>query len=449
MTVFKHPRGTTWRYDFRVTFPGETRSRRFTGNTGQLTKDAADRFEAKEKERVRLEWAGLAPMDRKRSVSLHAFAERHYQHVVARGRLKRPETLKQMLRLCLQFFGRRPAQMINPAEVPKKWRHQIEGQRARADAAPYHDLKLIDPVLEPEWIVKFEQWMTELGLSGARKNHYRSAMSGIYRTAMLPQFRKVCGITANPFLNLERDRVRSRYTVLTADQLLAWLKAAAPHIRVAMALAVYAPELRRGAILGLKWGVNIDANFTKITTSHKTERWTGRPQAIPISPDLASILRGVRQAQRGAKYVVSMRDRTGKWVGVKRIETGVRNAARRANDELPPEARMTYGMKAEGVTFHSIRHTMATWFAEWGLQPELRQLLMGHLSYLTTQKYTHMAAVAKREPLARIGAEVKLVDIVLEPVQDQTIKPRKSSKDLKGKKEGDQSRTVSPNYSTH
>lgn len=436
VTTFKHTRGKTWRFDFRWTPPGETRSRRYTGTTGQLTKEAADRFEAKEKERVRLEWAGLAPMDRSRSMHLQVFAAHHLKHVVERGRLKRPEVLKQTLRLCMQFFGRRPEALADPAAAPSQWRQRVASARARADRAPYHDLKLIDPVLEPEWIVKFERWMTDLGLSGARKNHYRSAMSGIYRTAMLPQFRKACGITMNPFLNLERDRVRARHAVLSPVQLLAWLTAAAPHVRVAMALAVYAPELRRGAILGLKWGEHIDAAITKITTAHKTDRWTGRPQVIPISSDLAAILRGVRAAQPGAKYVVAVRDRTGKWTGVTRIETAMRNATRRANEltdaagqpVLAEDQRLTYGVRGDGVTFHSIRHTMATWLAEWGLTPAVRQLLMGHLSYATTEKYTHLAATAKRDPLARIMSEVNLVSVVLDGVQKEAAKARKKPK---------------------
>jgi hypothetical protein len=52
MTTFKHPRGKTYRYDFRWTPPGPTTSIRYQGLTGQLTKEDADRVESQIKIRV-------------------------------------------------------------------------------------------------------------------------------------------------------------------------------------------------------------------------------------------------------------------------------------------------------------------------------------------------------------------------------------------------------------
>lgn len=416
MTVFKHPRGTTWRYDFRWTPPGATKAKRYIGNTGQITKDAAERVELQVKDRIRQEAYGVALPDRAHSPSIHKFAEVHLQRVARRGRLTRIDELKQTLRLCLQFWGRRPARLPNAAAAPPQWQHMIEAAHARADAAPYHDLKLIDPILEPAWIERFEEWLTARGLSGARKNHYRSAMSGIYRTALLPAHRKVSGVTMNPFLNLERDRVRSRDTVLTVEQLRAWMTAAAPHVQLAMAIAVYAPEMRLGAILGLKWKEHLDRGLTRIVTGHKSERWTGAPQAIPISESLREILVGVRARQVGAVHVVSMRLPDGTYARVKRIDTALRLAMARANKTLPEADRLTYGADA-GATFHTIRHTVATLLAEWGEPEKLRQLLMGHSSLDTTQKYTHLAARAKVEPLNRLATKIPLGDVVQERVQ--------------------------------
>lgn len=410
MTTFKHPRGKTFRYDFRWTPPGATSPTRYTGTTGQLTKDAADRVEAQIKDRIRQEAYGIAPPGE--TPSIHSFASVHFARVVKKGRVKRPAELKQTLRLCLQFWGRRPAKLPDPESAPKQWRTQIEAAKKRAEDAPYHDLRLRDPILEPAWIEKFEEWMTARGLSGPRKNHYRSAMSGIYRTALLPAFRKVSGVSMNPFLNLERDRVPSRDTVLTLEQLRAWIAAAPPHVRLAMAIAVYAPELRLGAILGLKWKVHIDRELTRITTEHKTDGWTGRPQTIPISDDLRAILKAERATHVGASHVVTLPTTDGGYVPLKRIDTALRSALKHANKALPPDQRMTYGVRKGGATFHTIRHTMATLLAEWGWSHDLRKLLMGHLSDRTTAGYTHMAARAKVEPLNRIASAVSLLDVV-------------------------------------
>lgn len=422
MTTYKHPRGKSYYYDFRWTKPGDSKPTRYQGVTGQLTKEAADRVEAQIKDRVRQEAYGVAPPSE--SPHIHKFASVHYQRIVKKDRLKRPESLKQTLRLCLQFWGQRPDRLPDAKNAPPQWAHVIEAQKSRADKAPYHDLRLRDPITDPTWIEKFEDWMTSLGLSGARKNHYRSAMSGIYRTALLPAFRKVSGVTMNPFLNLERDRVRSRDTVLTLDQLRAWIAAAPPHTRLAMAVAVYAPELRLGAILGLKWRVHLDREFTRITTGHKTERWTGKPQTIPISEELRAVLKSIRAKQVGAAHVVSLPTSDGGYVPVKRMETALKNAVKQANKTLPADQRMTYGMHDGGVTFHTIRHTMATLLAEWGWSHDLRKLLMGHLSDRTTAGYTHMAAKSKQEPLQQIASTVALRGVVQEDVPNESARPR-------------------------
>ena len=409
MTVFKQPRGISWRYDFRYTKPGAKKATRFIGNTGQLTKDAAERVEAQIKDRVRQEAYGVALPDREHSPSIHRFAQVHLARILRGGKLKRFDALKQTLRLCLQFWGHRPARLPDVETTPAQWQHMVKAAHDRADAAPYHDLKLIDPILDPAWIERFEDWMASRGLSGARKNHYRSAMSGIYRTALLPAHRKISGVSMNPFLHLERDRVRSRDVVLTIEQLRAWMAAAAPHVRLAMALAVYAPELRLGAILGLTWKTNLDRGLTRIVTGHKTERFTGAPQAIPISATLRDVLTAVRAKQVGAVHVVSVPTHDGRYARVKRIDTALRAALTRANDTLPAEDRLTWGADA-GVTFHTIRHTMATLLAEWGEPEALRQTLMGHRSPAMTAKYTHLAAGAKVGPLDRLATKIGRLD---------------------------------------
>lgn len=90
-----------------------------------------------------------------------------------------------------------------------------------------------------------------------------------------------------------------------------------------------------------------------------------------------------------------------------------------ADASLPPDQRFIYGVRQGGVTFHSVRHTMATWLAEWGDESErMRQFLMGHLTSTMTARYTHMAGHAKAAPLARLAAKIDLRDTVQGPVQE-------------------------------
>lgn len=413
MTTFRHPRGKTFRYDFWWD------GRRHTGTTGQLSKQDADIVEGKIMERVRQDAHGIAPFDRTQTPSFSSWAFEHLKYVRKKGRVRRLDVVQDTLRLVLQFFGKRPATLPDPTKAKPQWRKSVAAARARAESAPYHDLRLADPITHPDWIERFEDWMTSLTLSGPRKNHYRSAMSMMYRTALLPAFRAKTKVSVNPFRDIERDVVPERDAVLTVEQLRAWIAAAAPHARLAMAIAVYAPELRLESILDLQWKVHLNPELTRIVVKrHKTAAATQRPQIIPVSPELHEILTWARKTHPRRKYVVAYFGER-----VHRLETTLSAAATRASATLPKAHRFHYGVK-RGVTFHSIRHSMATMLAEWGEGDAVRQLVMGHLSPATTKKYTHLAALAKTAPLERLGSKVQLVDAVQGKVQDHAAKTR-------------------------
>lgn len=398
MTVYKQKRGKTFQFDFHW------RGRRYTGTTGQLTKDAAKRVEQKERERVREEAYGIAPFDRMRTPSFHSWADRHVDHVQRRGRVSRVDQIIENLRVLLLFFGRKPQRSIDLATIPHRWRAQTARRLA---AAPYHDLRLADPILDPAWIERFEDWMTSEGLSGPRKNQLRSAASGLYRTALLPAYRKHTNVQTNPFLHIERDDVESRERVLSQAQLWAWVAAAAPHARVAMAIAAYAPKLRAGVILGLRWKEHFDPDLRRIVVQrHKARRKKRRPQVVLVPDDLRSILRAWRQTHPRSEYVITFRGEP-----VASLKTGLRAAIARANKTLPETEQMTYGVKA-GVTFHTIRHTMATMLAEMGVPEKLREAVMDQTQD-TIQGYTHMAPAHEKKPLAQLARRLKLVDAVV------------------------------------
>jgi hypothetical protein len=177
VTTFKHPRGKTWRYDFHW------RGVRHTGTTDQLTKDDADLVEGDIKKRLRQNAWGIAPFDR---LSTPAFTEFAGHYLAAqKRRVTRPDLVERTLRLVLGFFGARP--VAKPV-----------------DGAPYHDLRMADPILDPDWLERFDQWMESRGVSGSTKNSYHSALGGMYKLAMRPTWRKKTSITSNPVAGVER-----------------------------------------------------------------------------------------------------------------------------------------------------------------------------------------------------------------------------------------------------
>ncbi len=378
MTVYKPKGGKTWRYDFRW------RGRRYQGSTDQLTKEDAQLAESAVKKRLRQQAWGILPIDRIHSPAFSDWAEVVLRE--QRSRLTRVDIQQRTLRMVLGFFGRTPRRGT-----------PIEG-------APYHHLKLIDPILDPDWLVKFEAWMERRGLAASTKNSYRSAVSMMYRIAMRPKYRKLTGITMNPMEGVERDATRNRVQTLTDAQLAAWIRESAPHVRLAIVIGALAPKLRLASILALRWDRNVDRDLQFLTVhAHKTIRSTGEAQVVPIDPQLRAILAPHHAAWRHRKkaqpYVIHYRGER-----VKSIRTALKRAAK--------DAQIPYGIT--GITFHSLRHTVATKLAELGVPEKQRQQVMGHLEIRTTQKYTHLRPMHEVEPLARLSSALRLREL-LEP----------------------------------
>lgn len=378
VTVYLPKRCRTWYYDFW--FQG----RRYWKSTGQITRDDAEDVERRAMRALRRSAAGLPPVDATiaETPRFSDWAAITYTYAVQRKKLKRPEQFKINLRMILAFWGERPA--TKPVEEP----------------APYHDLRLADPIRDPEWIEKFEQWMDERELSGPRKNHYRSACSQLYRVALLPAYRKRSGVTMNPFKDIVRDRVPKRLTTFTREELRAVIAAAPWHIRIALAIGALAPKLRLLNVLKLKWGEHVSKDRRAITMpDHKTDKETGLPLVVPVSPELKSVL-DVAWEHRSGKSVVHYRGRA-----IRDIKTGLKHAVEHAG--------LTFGR--QGLTYHSLRHTMATELARMGLPEALRARLMGHSDLKTTQIYTHMVGADEVQPLTDLGARMPLADLIGAP----------------------------------
>lgn len=383
MTVYLPRGGRSWWYDF------EWRGRRFRDNTQQLLREDAVLVEAGVKLRLRQEAGGVAPFDRERTPTFQDWAEVYAER--AAKRLKRPERVDEQLRVILRFWGRKPAPS---SKVP------ID------DTAPYYNLRLADPILDPSWIEKFEDWARartcrgrEIGAS--TRNHYRTTLHQMYKLAMSPAWRKKTGIAINPFVGLERERGGRRTATLSVEDLRKWIAASSYHVRVALAIAALAPKLRLKNVLALEWKKNVDSNLHWITVyDHKTDK-DGQPLVVPIVEQLRHILEDAKARGKKCEHVVAYRGRP-----IESIRGGLKAAAERAH--------LDYGL-AKGVTFHTIRHTMATMLAEAGEPEAMRKDLMGHASIETTQIYTHIRPVAQAQPLEALSRQLPLEELVTDP----------------------------------
>lgn len=379
MTVFYDPRSKGWRFDFQF------QKRRFTSPRGFPTKAEARDAEAERRRILRRQAAGLETGTSADSPSFQDWAEVYVADLERRGRPI--ETTERVVRVVLRFFGRRPDRPLAPHE-----------------AGPFHDYRLIDPIVDPAILDAFEAWMSERGIAGATRNRYRSAVSQLYAVAMRPRYRQATGVKENPMRGVERDTEQGRTVVLTLPQLRAILAHSSRHLWLTVMVAAMAPALRVGSILRLRWDQHIDADLRLITVAeHKTARRIGRPLVMPISDELRRVLLAIRATQRpDAKWVVTYRGRP-----VKTIDTGLKAACTAAG--------VPYGRAlAGGVTFHTLRHSALTYLAELGVPDALRKDAGGHTTYAMVQHYTHLSAQHLVEPLRQLADHLGVVGAVVE-----------------------------------
>ena len=384
MTVFLPRDCVSWRYDFWW------KNQRYSGSTDLTTRAEAEAFEDELRKKLRRRAAGLEASGPEDTPRFTEWAKVTLDYGTKRKKLKRPEQFAINLRMILGFWGARPTK--TPA----------------VENAPYLDLRLGDPIADPELLEKFEEWMDARGISGSRKNHYRSACSSMYQVALLPQYRKRSQVRENPFQHTLRDRVPKRIRTYTAQQLRGVIIEAAWHIRVALAIGALAPKLRLRNVLDLQWDQHVAADLSQIVDpDHKTDRETGLPLVVQVSSELRKVLEIARAHRRG-KYVVHYRGKH-----VQDIKTGLKRAVGAAAERLK-DPKLVWG-RAEGVTYHSLRHTMATELARMGVSEVLRTRVMGWSDPATARIYTHMLPSDESAPLEQLGARNPLADVIGAP----------------------------------
>lgn len=371
-----------YRYDFRYA------GRRYTSRRGFPTEREASDAEAELRRTLRRQAAGLEPAARPESPRFQEWAEIYLEYVQRRQQLRDYDGVVSKVRTVLRFFGRRP-------EAP--------GPR---DVGPYHDLTLRDPIDHPGWILTFDTWMAQRGVSGATRNHYRVRLSRLYAVAMKPEYRTATGVTLNPFRGLDRDRPRRRRVVFTVEQLQAVIAAAPPWLQLAIAIAALAPKLRLSNILDLRWDRNVSTDLRTLTVDdHKTVDVTGQPLVAPVSAALGRILATAHAGRRRrVAWVIDAGPAIGRPVARRVVGHALAQACAAAN--------VVYGRAGNGVTFHTIRHTAATTLAALGVPEGLRKDVLGHLTIQTTQGYTHLQPVHEAGPLEQLAAALPIEEVM-------------------------------------
>lgn len=270
--------------------------------------------------------------------------------------------------------------------------------------------------LGPDTLQAFLNAQTARGLrANTVRNHHavlRRALAQAERWALLPR---------NPARLVSRPRVaREEIRPLTPEEARRFLDAARGDRLEALIALALGTGARQGELLGLTWGaLDLDGGAMHVRRTlqkyggafHLDEPKTRRSvRTIPLPAPLVAALRAHRARQleerlrAGSEWsntldLVFTTERGNPILGsalYHRLQTLLRRAG------LPPRS------------FHSLRHSAATFMLASGTSLRVAQEVLGHSTIaVTADIYGHVAEAAEREATERVGA---LLWAVLEPV---------------------------------
>ncbi len=208
-----------------------------------------------------------------------------------------------------------------------------------------------------------------------------------------------------PRLNNRRERF---LTSEEANQLLAELSRASVQLSEVAFLSL-STGLRAGEIFGLKWG-HVDLSNDII---HVADPKSGDSRKAFMTPDIKALF---SRKEKGNPDDPVFLDRNGSQI------KEVSKAFIRAVDRLGFNTGVAD--PRQKVTFHTLRHTFASWLAIQGTPILAIKELLGHKSLAMTERYSHLIPDMKREAVAGIA---KLMEMNAGETPKREVVPGKSS----------------------
>lgn len=133
---------------------------------------------------------------------------------------------------------------------------------------------------------------------------------------------------------------------------------------------------RIGELVALRWSsIDFESGFIYLNNHSDFTTKSGHERAVPLSTDATAVLIRMHDERKG-EYVFR----------------GVNGG--RLNPEFVSRRFKSYVRLAklpEGIHFHSLRHTCASWLVQRGTPLAVVQAVLGHSGIQVTQRYSHLA----------------------------------------------------------
>lgn len=201
-------------------------------------------------------------------------------------------------------------------------------------------------------------------------------------------------LQCNPMAKMKRPRLGCRKRVLTERDRAILLRASRADFRrfliASLEAAARPQELRELEWTDLRWPGGFQALQESLKAGQayfELLEYKGRerradpdePRIIPVSPRLGRLLWRLARG-KPLTGLVFLTDRDQAWT---------RNSLRLRMKRLRKRVDLPLSVKGERIVCYTMRHSSATKLATLGMQTSILQLLLGHASIRTTQRYLH------------------------------------------------------------
>lgn len=190
--------------------------------------------------------------------------------------------------------------------------------------------------------------------------------------------------TSNPMKGLKLFREENYpERILTRDEITRLLAACSDYSRPIVMTALHT-GMRKGEILGLKWG-QVDLENRVITILFSK---SGRVRKIPINSVLLEVLKGLKRKATGEYVFTCVRTKA----PAGKIQTAWLTAIRKSG--------------IIRFRFHDLRHNFATHLVASGVDLVTVKELLGHADIKMTMRYAHSAPESKVQAVATLEKSI-------------------------------------------
>lgn len=286
------------------------------------------------------------------------------------------------------FWREHYAPAASQTKKPSTWR--TEEHHFRIWLAPRFDSLPLREI-EPRDLDALRNAIRQAGRSPRTVQNVLATFRAVWKMAR--EWGVVAGDSPSRSVKVGRiDNARVRFlSPEELAELLAEVKRRDPNAWE-LTLAAAHTGARLGELAALTWG-NVNLPGRELTLVHTK---TGKARTVPMTPDLADMLRQKGQGEPGERVFVNSLG--GSW---KLHPTAFRKAVAALGLNTGRTDRR------EKVVFHSLRHTAASLMLKAGVDLRTIQSLFGWSTLQMLQRYTHAGNEAKVRAVDRLAGAMK------------------------------------------